>query len=38
MKEKLNKDESIDLRKFDCPIDAVELIKSIVSNSVSTNY
>lgn len=31
MKENLNR-EFLDLRKFDCPINAIELIKSITSN------
>lgn len=31
MKEKLNR-EFLDLRKFDCPVNAIELIKSITSN------
>ena len=34
MKEKLNR-EFLDLRKFENPINAIELIKSITSNPVN---
>jgi hypothetical protein len=34
MKEKLNRD-ILDLRKFDGPINPIEIIKGIVSNPVS---
>lgn len=36
MKEKLNK-EFLDLRKFDNPINPIELIKSITSNPNTEN-
>jgi hypothetical protein len=35
MKEVYNNKEFLDLRKFDNPINSIELIKSITSNKVS---
>ena len=38
MKEVCNNKEFLDLRKFDNPVNSIELIKSITSNTVRINF